>query len=637
MDAGADAGALGSLLLLLDAPGYEARLRGLYDLSPPALSSLGLADEEELAGHLVQARGAAKKAGLPMALARICFLLGRLCVRRLKLSQARVYLEEALGALGGRFGDLPLVAAVYASLASVHLKQKNRDKCAQVVLKAAALLLGTPGHTCGAEAEPQLLRLALRRAVGCRSPQAEARACFLLARHHARLKQPREALPFLERLLLLHEASGSPGAAWAADCHLLLADLYGRQCLPRLALGCVRAASLRPRGSLGGALRAADLVLRNAPPLCRPPSQAAPHLRRALAALAPGAGQALRGPLCACLARLHSGHGQHARAIALMVRAAEAAGGRLAVTYLVELAWLHVLHGQSPVALDILESVLDAAAASVELEGVIANMAAVALKTLGRTRPAAEGYYRALHVARARGRRRDQAVVLANLGALCLQAGAGGLAQHYYLEAVRLFSRLPSGERGEDFTRVLLRLGRLCTRRALTRQAKCYYEWAFLVAVQTDHLEGECQLPPPPTPPRVGVGLNGFLEGNHVFFPFPSRAHPRFSTWRRAVVFPPSGVSNGGNLPLRLAVGWLLWEHAGLWAGRNRKQSPCGPHGGAVFIVMMGAPGSGWWHLHVEEGLACDGMGWDGGRPVQRPWALQGDAEIGIGALGGGW
>ncbi|XP_039088015.1 SH3 domain and tetratricopeptide repeat-containing protein 1 isoform X2 [Hyaena hyaena] len=491
LDAGADAGALGSLLLLLDAPGYEARLRGLYDLSPPALSSLGLADEEELAGHLGQARGAAKKAGLPMALARICFLLGRLCVRRLKLSQARVYLEEALGALGGRFGDLPLVAAVYASLASVHLKQKNRDKCAQVVLKAAALLLGTPGHTCGAEAEPQLLRLALRRAVGCRSPQAEARACFLLARHHARLKQPREALPFLERLLLLHEASGSPGAAWAADGHLLLADLYGRQCLPRLALGCVRAASLRPRGSLGGALRAADLVLRNAPPLCRPPSQAAPHLRRALAALAPGAGQALRGPLCACLARLHSGHGQHARAIALMVRAAEAAGGRLAVTYLVELAWLHVLHGQSPAALDILESVLDAAAASVELEGLIANMAAVALKTLGRTRPAAEGYYRALRVARARGRRRDQAVVLANLGALCLQAGAGGLAQHYHLEAVKLFSRLPSGERGEDFTRVLLRLGRLCTRRALAQQAKCYYEWAFLVAVETDHLEGQ--------------------------------------------------------------------------------------------------------------------------------------------------
>nr|XP_031294032.1 SH3 domain and tetratricopeptide repeat-containing protein 1 isoform X2 [Camelus dromedarius] len=491
---GADPEALGSLLLLLDAPGSEAVFRSLYSLSLPALSSLlcGSTDEEELARRLARARGAAKKAGLPMALARLCFVLGLLCVRRLKLSQARVYFEEAVGALGGRFGDLFLAVAVYTNLASVHLRQKNPEKGAQVLPKALALLLGTPGHVCSTEAESGLLRLALRRAVGGRSPQAEARACFLLAKHHARLKQLEEALPFLERLLLLHRASGSPGAAWPMDCYLLLADIYSRKCLPHLAQSCVKVASRRTRGSPGSALRSVALVLQNCPWLHRLPSQIAHYLRQALAS--PDTRPALRGLLCASLAQLHSQHGQHGRAIAFMTQAAEAdahTGGHWVVDHLVAVAWLHVLHGQSLVALDILESVLDAAVATLDQEGVIANMAGIALKRTRRTRQAAEGYYRALQVARRLGRLRNQAVVLANFGALCLQAGADGLAQHYLREAVKFFSRLPSGECGRDFTQVLLQLGLLCTRRALTHQGKCYYEWAFLVAVETDHLESQ--------------------------------------------------------------------------------------------------------------------------------------------------
>lgn len=495
-DGWADPQALHSLLLVLDAPEYKACFRGLYDLSPPGLSTMfcGFADEDELAGRLAQARGVAKRASLPVALARLCFVLGRLCVRKLKLSQARVYFEEGLGALRGHFGDLFLVVALYAHLATVHLRQKNREKCGQVVPKALALLLGTPGQVCSTEGEAELLRLALRRAISGQSPQAEARACFLLAKHHVRLKQPEEALPFLERLLLLHRALGSPHALWPADCYLLLAHVYSRKCLPHLALSCIRVSSLRHRGSLANSLRSVDLVLRNAPQPHRPPSQVAPYLRQALAPLAPGTGQALRGPLCASLAQLHSHHGQHGMAISFMMQAVEASAetsGRLVVDYLVALAWLHVLHGQSPVALDILESVLDAAVASVDQEGVIANMMGIALKRTGRTRQAAEGYYRALRVARDLGRLQNQAVVRANFGALCLQAGASGLAQHYLLEAVKVFSRLPSRECGRDFTQVLLQLGHLYTRRALTQQAKCYYQWAFLVAVEADHLESQ--------------------------------------------------------------------------------------------------------------------------------------------------
>ncbi|XP_053422053.1 SH3 domain and tetratricopeptide repeat-containing protein 1 isoform X1 [Nycticebus coucang] len=500
-----DAEALGPLLQALNTPGYQACFYGLYDASLSWLSSVfsSFTDEEELAGCLAQARGAAKKAGLPMALARLCFLLGRLCARRLKLSQARVYFEEALGALGGNFGDLSLVVAVYANLATIYLKQKNREKCAQAVPKAAALLLGTPGHICSSEAEAELLRYALRRAVGGQSLQAEARACFLLARHHVHLKQPEEALPFLERLLLLHRDLGTQEALWPSDCYLLLADIYSRKCLPHLALSCIKVASLQTRGSLASSLRSVDLVLWNAPRLHSQrqaahsvPSQTAHYLRQALASPSLSTGCALRGPLCSSLAQLHSYHGQHRPAIAFMIQAVEAdavAGVHPVVDHLVALAWLHVLYGQSQVALDILESILDAEVASEDQEGVITNMAAMALRRTGRIRQAAEGYYRALRMARGLHQLRNEAVVLANFGALCLHVGASRLAQHYLLEAAQLFSQLPSRECGRDFTQVLLQLGHLCTRQALPQQGKCYYEWAFLVAVDTDHLESQLQ------------------------------------------------------------------------------------------------------------------------------------------------
>ncbi|KAK2109228.1 SH3 domain and tetratricopeptide repeat-containing protein 1 [Saguinus oedipus] len=123
---------LSSLLLFLNTPEYKAGFRGLYDMALPWLSTVfcSFSDEEEVTGRLAQAWGTAKKAGLLTALARLCFLLGQLCSRRLKLSQAQVYFEEALGALVGCFGDLFLVVAVYANLASIYQKQKNREKCA---------------------------------------------------------------------------------------------------------------------------------------------------------------------------------------------------------------------------------------------------------------------------------------------------------------------------------------------------------------------------------------------------------------------------------------------------------------------------------------------------------------------------
>ncbi|XP_070945996.1 SH3 domain and tetratricopeptide repeat-containing protein 1-like isoform X2 [Macaca nemestrina] len=180
-----------------------------------------------------------------------------------------------------------------------------------------------------------------------------------------------------------------------------------------------------------------NLVLQNALQPHSLLTQTSHYLRRALASLTPGTGQALRGLLHASLAQLYSHHGYHGPAITFMTQAVEAsavAGVRAIVDCLVGLAWLHVLHGQSPVALNFLQSVQDAVVASEDQEGVIANMVAVALKRTGRTRQAAEGYYCASRVAWDLGQRRNQAVVLANFRTLCL----------------------PCRECGRDFTHVLL-------------------------------------------------------------------------------------------------------------------------------------------------------------------------------------
>lgn len=95
------------LLLFLNKKEYETNFKSLYDFSYSFTNSVfyGFSEEEELVSFLRLAREAAKKAGLSWALARLCFLLGRLSVKKLKFSQARVYFEEALRAVAGGLRD----------------------------------------------------------------------------------------------------------------------------------------------------------------------------------------------------------------------------------------------------------------------------------------------------------------------------------------------------------------------------------------------------------------------------------------------------------------------------------------------------------------------------------------------------
>ncbi|XP_051823226.1 SH3 domain and tetratricopeptide repeat-containing protein 1 [Antechinus flavipes] len=494
------------LLLFLNEDEYKPCYRSLYDFSFSCLNTMfgGYTEEEELVYSLGQARVAAKKANLPMALTRLCFLLGRLCGRKLKLSQARVYFEEALGALRGSFSDLFLVVAIYTNLTAIYLKQKNREKCALVFGKVAALLLGIPSYICSTETEADLLRFVLKMVIlSQQSQQAEARICFLLAKHYINLKQSEEALPFLERLLFLNGELGLWDSSWSTDCYFHVGEIYSRKCLPHLTLSCIKVASFQSSQTFMSSLESVHLVLQNTPRLYGLrkvdhvlPSQIAHYLKQALSSAVTSQEQRLCGAIYRSLSELYSHHRRYEEAIEYGWKAVEADAsasvGRV-VDNLVSFAWLHILHRQNPVALGILESIVESSKSSPQQLGIIHNMAAIALKRMNSTKRAAEGYYKALRVSKELGAVHNQAVVLANFGALCLHLNASGLAEHYFTEAVKLFSQLPSTVCGREFVQALLWLGQHYTGGAQQEKGKCYFEWAFLVAMEMSHFESQLQ------------------------------------------------------------------------------------------------------------------------------------------------
>ncbi|XP_072476247.1 SH3 domain and tetratricopeptide repeat-containing protein 1 isoform X4 [Notamacropus eugenii] len=494
------------LLQFLNEDEYKSSYRSLYDSSFPCLNTMfdGYTEEEELVCYFGQARVAAKKANLPMALTRLCFLLGRLCLKKLKLSQARVYFEEALGALRGSFSDLFLVVAIYTNLTAIYLKQKNREKCTHVFGKVAALLLGIPSYICSTETEASLLKFALKMVIlSQQSHQAEARICFLLAKHYINLKQSEEALPFLERLLLLNGELGLWDSSWSTDCYLHLGEIYSRKCLPHLTLSCIKVASFQSSRTFMSSLESVHLVVQNTPKLYGLrkvdhvlPSQIAHYLKQALSSAVTSQEQKLCGSIYRSLSELYSYHRKYEEAIEYGWKAVEADDSTSigqVVNNLVSFAWLHILHRQNPVALGILESIVESSRSNPQQLGIIYNMAAIALKRMNSTKRAAETYYKALHVSKELGAVQNQAIVLANFGALCLHFNASGLAEHYFIEAVKLFSQLPSSVCGREFVQVLLWLGQHYTNRAQQEKGKCYYEWAFLVAMEMSHFESQLQ------------------------------------------------------------------------------------------------------------------------------------------------
>uniref|UniRef100_A0A803XV63 SH3 domain-containing protein n=1 Tax=Meleagris gallopavo TaxID=9103 RepID=A0A803XV63_MELGA len=450
----------------------------------------GFSEEDELVSFFSLARELAKKAGMSWALARLCFLL------------ARVYFEEAFGAVAGGFSDLYFIIALYTNLTVIYLTQKNKEKCSHVFDKATSLLMGIPNHICSADLESDILKYALKRTILSQNKHAEARACFLLAKHYAARKQHEEALPFLERLQLLSNDLGLQNNL-SKNCYFKLAESYDEKCLPHIVLSCVKVSSSQNSSTLMDSLKRIDLVIRNAPKLYGLrklrqilPSQIAPYLTQALSSAFTNEQQGLCSTIYLSLAKLYSHHKQYEKAIVYMMKALDSdtsAKPEETINYLVSLAWLYVLYRQYDVAATILNAVVDSSWSNPQQLGVAYNMLAIALKRTNDTKKAAENCYKALRLSEEANMTHNQAISLANFGVLCLHAAASKLAEHYYIKAVKLFAKLPSMDCGQEFIQTLLQLGRYYVSRTQREKGRFYYEWAFLVAMEISHLESQLQ------------------------------------------------------------------------------------------------------------------------------------------------
>lgn len=491
-----------SLIFFLNKKEYDRNFKKLYDFSYPFITSMfyGFSEEEELVSFFRLAREAAKKAGMSWALARLCFLLGRLSVKKLKFSQARVYFEEALGAVAGGFSDLYFVIALYTNLTVIYLTQKNKEKCAHVFDKATSLLMSIPNYICSADLESDILKYALKRTILSQNKHAEARACFLLAKHYSAHKKHEEALPFLERFQLLLNDLGLQNNL-SNNCYFKLAESYNEKCLPHIVLSCIKVASSQSSNTLMDSLQRIALVIRNAPKLYglrrlrqTLPSQTAPYLIQALSSVFTNEQQGLCSTICLSLAKLYSHHKWYGKAIVYMMKALDSVSAKPeeTINYLISLAWLYILYRRYDVALAILSAVVDSSWSNPQQLGIAYNMLAIALKRTNNTKEAAESYYKALCLSEETDTTHNQAIALANFGALCLRAAASKLAEHYYIRAVKLFSKLPSVDCGQEFIQVLLQLGCYYVGGTQKEKGRFYYEWAFLVAMETSHLESKC-------------------------------------------------------------------------------------------------------------------------------------------------
>uniref|UniRef100_A0A669P4N6 SH3 domain and tetratricopeptide repeats 1 n=1 Tax=Phasianus colchicus TaxID=9054 RepID=A0A669P4N6_PHACC len=503
-DDGQESDVFESLLLFLNSKEYESDFKNLYDFSYAFINSMfyGFSEEDELLSFFSLARELAKKAGMSWALARLCFLLGRLSVKKVKFSQARVYFEEAFGAVAGGFSDLYFIIALYTNLTVIYLTQKNKEKCSHVFDKATSLLMGIPNHICSADLESDILKYALKRTILSQNKHAEARACFLLAKHYTARKQHEEALPFLERLQMLSNDLGLQNNL-SKNCYFKLAESYDEKCLPHIVLSCIKVSSSQNSSTLMDSLKRIDLVIRNAPKLYGLrklrqilPSQIAPYLTQALSSAFTNEQQELCSTIYLSLAKLYSHHKQYEKAIVYMMKALDSdtsAKPEETINYLVSLAWLYVLYRQYDVAATILNAVVDSSWSNPQQLGVAYNMLAIALKRTNNTKKAAESCYKALRLSEEANMTHNQAISLANFGVLCLRAAASKLAEHYYIKAVKLFAKLPSVDCGQEFIQTLLQLGHYYVSRTQREKGRFYYEWAFLVAMEISHLESQLQ------------------------------------------------------------------------------------------------------------------------------------------------
>ncbi|KAM4612407.1 SH3 domain and tetratricopeptide repeat-containing protein 1 [Polymixia lowei] len=507
------------LLSFLDSSEYKPEFGVLYGQTPELLASstfVGQSDEDELTAFLGVARETARKKRLYWSQSRLCFLLGKLCAGRSKFSQARVYFEEALNVPREGFTDVRLLASIYTNLAVIYLKQKNTEKYFSLVERFAALIMGIPDCIVSVENVSEVLKYVLKKAVLSHNKLAEARACFLLAKQHRRQNEGTSVVPYIERLLALSVEHSRTLNISPSQVYLSLGRLYSELSLPHLSVSSGRRASLHPSVTLSDCLSGLALVLENSSrhfgirQQDSIPTQAAPFLHQALSFIEETAvGQndggrdhyhALSQVLTLCLSKLFQKHRMVGHAVCTMhgfINRSHPSQG-LSVSErndtLLWLGWLHIGNDQPDVAVDILNSVLASMPehCTTPQEGLVLNMRGVALRCMGDLRRAAESYQAAIDVCEEFEDVPNWAVAQANLGLLCLKAGAKGLAERHLTKAVELFSELDEGRHELNFISVLLELGQHYVKQGQLQNGKGCYEWALLLAIKADH--SDCQL-----------------------------------------------------------------------------------------------------------------------------------------------
>uniref|UniRef100_A0A4W3I613 SH3 domain and tetratricopeptide repeats 1 n=1 Tax=Callorhinchus milii TaxID=7868 RepID=A0A4W3I613_CALMI len=493
------------LLLFLNIKGYSKHFKKLYDSCFSFLKSTfhGYSDEEEVVHYLEVAREAARKQRMQWAQTRVCLLLGRMCAKKHKFSQARVYFEEAISLLKGEFADLFLSIAVYTNLVATYLKQNNKEKCTSVFEKIAALLLGIPDYICSTDMESEILKYVLRHAVLNKNQIVEARACFLLTKLYIHLQQYEDALPFIERLQFLKN-SFMVGNTTSLDFHFSLGSLYSQKCLPNLALSCAKLSCSQHGRTLVDCLKSTNFVMIDASKLCGSggaihviPTQVATYLKRALTLASRPEQDNICRTIYLSLSEIYKHHKVYSKAVLYMTEAINteaSVGTEEVIDAQISLACLHILNSQPSKAIVLLNMLLEYVRDSPVQRGVVYNMLAIAKRRVNNVKEAAENYRQALSISVETGLKFNQAIAQANFGFLCLWSKAYSLSEQLILKSIHLFSELPNVTSDENFIHVLIVLGQYYIDQQLKDKGIFYYEWALLIALKGNLIESQVQV-----------------------------------------------------------------------------------------------------------------------------------------------
>ncbi|XP_058029397.1 SH3 domain and tetratricopeptide repeat-containing protein 2 isoform X7 [Ahaetulla prasina] len=493
------------ILTFLNQDSYVPHFQSLYDLSFSFLSSTfyGFTNEEDLVIYLETSRNWAKRGHLAWAHIRICYLLGRLCVRKAKFSQARVYFEEAMNAMDKGFEDLPLLTSLHANLAAIYLKQKMKQKFLSVIGKGMTLLACLSGHCFSSETELEVVMYILREAIAVGNTTMEIRSCFLIVRLFLQLGKYDEVLPFAERLQFLNaQFTSQVTSAYPLDTMPFLAYLYEKKCVPHVALAAARMFS--PSNIKGGftPIWRAGFILANTSKLLKVQEKshngisalACFYLHCGLSFSHEARTVSTEKALCALLSKLYLKYGILEKAVYYSNQAValgKAMGEEEAFEASLSLGWLFTLSSQPDKTSEIMQYLLCSLRQtdSVTQDGVVHNLLAIALKREGQVQKAAENYFWALKKAQENGNQRNQAIALANFGCLITSLGAYSLGEYYFVKAIQMYFELQDGDDTQmELVHILLWLAQSKLERCKAEDGIIFYELALAIALKTQNV-----------------------------------------------------------------------------------------------------------------------------------------------------